>query len=114
MVAELPTATSPAPTEDNMNTVIKVDAELLHMEKNWAETRLGLFPEGIQAALEKPDSETEPASEQFELAADIQHITATANTTATIPTPANTATPAIYKTTTTTGTDLNNTSKIGQ
>ena len=47
MVAEPPTATSPALTEDNMNTVEKVDVELLRMEKNWAETRSGPFPEGI-------------------------------------------------------------------
>ena len=58
----------------------------------------------LRAALEKPDSETEPASEQFEPAADIRHVTAAANTTATIPTPVNTATPAIYQTTTTTTT----------
>ena len=77
-IVEPTTATSPTPTEDDMNTVKKVDAELLRMEKNWAETRSGPFPEGIRnaiadlrAALEKPDSETEPASEQFEPAADI-------------------------------------------
>ena len=97
-IVEPTTATSPTPTEDDMNTVEKVDAELLRMEKNWAETRSGPFPEGIRnamadlrAALEKPDSETEPASEQFESANDVRHVTAAAITT-TITAPANAAT----------------------
>jgi hypothetical protein len=47
-VTELPTATSSAPTEDNMNTVEKIDAQLARMEQNWAKTRSGPFPEGIQ------------------------------------------------------------------
>ena len=41
------TAMSSAPTEEDMNTVEKVDAQLARMEQNWAEMRSGSFPEGI-------------------------------------------------------------------
>jgi hypothetical protein len=96
------TATSSAPTEEDMNTVEKVDAQLARMEQNWAETRSGPFPEGIRNAiadlrfsLEKQDTETATASEPSDLAVDVQHVTTT--TTTAIPAPTNTAIPAIYE-----------------
>jgi hypothetical protein len=96
------TATSSAPTEEDMNTVEKVDAQLACMEQNWAETRSGPFPEGIRNAiadlrfsLEKQDTETATASEPSDLAVDVRHVTTTTMTA--IPAPANTAIPAIYK-----------------
>jgi hypothetical protein len=46
-VVEPPAATSPAPTEDNMNMVEKIDKQLACMEQDWAESQSGPFLEGI-------------------------------------------------------------------
>jgi len=47
-VTEPPTTTSPAITEDDMNTVEKIDTKLARMEQHWAKTRSGPFPEGVR------------------------------------------------------------------
>ena len=82
-VTEPPTATLPAPTEEDMNTVRKIDAQLAYMEQNWAETQSGPFPEGIRnaiadlrASLEKRDTDAAPASEPPDLAGDVRNVTA--------------------------------------
>jgi hypothetical protein len=36
---------------DHCNTVAKVEARLLRMEWNWAESQMGLFPESVQNAI---------------------------------------------------------------
>jgi hypothetical protein len=46
-------ATSSALTEEDMNTVGKIDAQLTCIEQNWAETQSRPFPEGIQNAIAK-------------------------------------------------------------
>ena len=53
LAANAATATTPAHTnsavfaltEENMNTVEKIDIQLARMELNWAQTRSGPFPE---------------------------------------------------------------------
>jgi hypothetical protein len=104
-----PTHTNPAIfalTEENMNTVEKIDAQLARMERNWAKTRSGPFPERarnaiakLRASLEEQDTETIPPSQPADLVVDVRHVTTTTITT--LPAPTNTATPAIYETTTT-------------
>jgi hypothetical protein len=81
------TATSSALTEDDMNTVEKVDAKLARMEEYWAESRSEPFPEGVRnaiaalkASLER-DTEIAPASEPSDLA-DVRHVTTTTAATA--------------------------------
>src|SRR5882762_1441959 len=76
------TAASPALTEDDMNTVEKLDEKLARMEQHWAETRSGPFPEGVRnaiadlrASLER-DTETAPTSKPSDLA-DMRHVTTT-------------------------------------
>ena len=76
-----PTYTNPitsALTEENMNTVEKIDAQLARMELNWAQTRSGPFPERtrntivkLQASLEEQDMETIPPSQPADPAVDI-------------------------------------------
>ena len=44
-------ALPPAPTEEDMNTVEKIDAKLICLERDWAETRSGPFPEGVRNAI---------------------------------------------------------------
>ena len=106
------TATVPAWIEnDDCDTVAKVEAKLLRMQEHWAESRTGPFPESVRnaiahlrASFEKRDTETAPAPEPLDLAADVQHV----STTTSLVTPANTATsttttttiPAIHETTT--------------
>ena len=46
-------ATSPTLTEEDMNTVKRIDAQLACMEQNWMETQSGLFPEHVQNAIVK-------------------------------------------------------------
>jgi hypothetical protein len=89
-------------TEENMNTVEKIDAQLARMEQNWAQTRSGPFPERAQnaiarlrASLEEQDTETIPLSQPAP-AVDVRHV----STTTSLPTPANTATPTTTTTTT--------------
>ena len=51
-----PTYTKPttsALTEENMNTVEKIDTQLTRMELNWAQTRSGPFPERARNAIAK-------------------------------------------------------------
>jgi len=80
-------AVSSALTEEDMNTVEKVDAKLTHMEEYWAESQSEPFPEGIQIAtmalrtsLEKRDVETTPTSELSDPVVNTRHVT-------TLPTP---------------------------
>ena len=40
-------ATSSTLTDDDMDTVEKIDAKLTHMEQDWAKTQLGPFSEGV-------------------------------------------------------------------
>jgi hypothetical protein len=82
------TATSLALTEEDMNTVEKLDEKLACIEQHWAETQSGPFPEGVRnaiadlrASLER-DTETAPTSELSDLA-DVQHVTTTTTTTTT-------------------------------
>jgi hypothetical protein len=81
-------ATSSALTEEDMNTVEKVDAKLARMEEYWAESRSEPFPEGVRnaiaalrASLEEQDTETTPTSELSDLAVDVRHVTTTTTTT---------------------------------
>ena len=92
-------------TEENMNTVEKIDAQLARMEQNWAKTRSGPFPERtrntivkLRASLEEPDTETVPPSHPADPAIDVRHVS---TTTTSLSAPAYTATP------TTTTTDSN-------
>jgi hypothetical protein len=110
-------AMSSASADDDMDSVEKIDAELARMERDWAETRSGPFPEGVRNAFE--DLRAEQAkldTEAARSANDVRHVTAAATTatitapanaattsTAIIPAPTDTATPAIYETTTTRG-----------
>ena len=40
-------ATSSTLTDDDMDTVEKIDAKLTHMEQDWAKTQLGRFSKGV-------------------------------------------------------------------
>ena len=93
-------ATSSTLTDDDMDTVEKIEAKLAHMERDWAETRSGPFPEGVRNTFE--DLRAEQVKQDLKAAQatnDIRHVTTTAAIT--IPASANTATPAIYITTAT-------------
>ena len=65
-------------TEENMNTVEKIDAQLARMEQNWAKTRSSPFPERAQnaiaklrASLEERDTEIIPLSHPADPAVDV-------------------------------------------
>ena len=73
--ATSPTVTNRNPTisstltEEDLNTVEKIDAQLTHMEQNWAKTQSNPFPECAQnaiaklrASLEEQDMEIIPPS----------------------------------------------------
>ena len=102
-------ATSSTLTEEDMNTVEKIDAQLARMELNWAQTRSGPFPERARKAIAKLraslETETAPASEPPNLAVDVRHVTTA------ISAPADTAAATIYQTTITT-TPAHNTTSI--
>ena len=40
-------ATSSTGAYDDMDSIEKINAELAHMERDWAKTRAGPFPEGV-------------------------------------------------------------------
>ena len=81
------TYTNPATfalTEENMNTVEKIDTQLARMEQNWAETRSGPFPEGVRnaiaklrASLEEQDTETIPPLQPADPAVAVRHVATT-------------------------------------
>ncbi|KIM71025.1 hypothetical protein PILCRDRAFT_830561 [Piloderma croceum F 1598] len=99
------TYTNPATfalTEENMNTVEKIDTQLARMEQNWAATRSGPFPEGarnaiakLRASLEERDTaapaayETTTTPERLDRVADARHVTTPSTT---VPTQAITTT----------------------
>ena len=71
-------AALPALTEEDLNTVEKIDAQLAHMEQNWAQTQSGPFPERAQnaivrlrASLEEQHTETIPPSQPTDPAVDV-------------------------------------------
>lgn len=107
------TATSPELTEEDVNTVEKLDEKLARMEQHWAETQSGPFPEGVRNAiadlrvsLERdtetaPTSETAATPERLDQALDVRHVT---------PVPARSE---VEQTTTTTATDPDATTTDG-
>jgi hypothetical protein len=76
----------------------KINAELAHMEWDWAETQSGPFLKGVQNTFK--DLRAEQAkldTEATRAVNDVQHVTATA-TTATITAPANATIPPTTQT----------------
>ena len=94
-------------TEENMNTVEKINIQLARMELNWAQTRSGPFPERartaiakLQASLEEQDTGVTPLLYPADPMADLSRVTTTT------PAPTNTATTTTTFTTTTTNTNI--------